>query len=151
MLDKELNPFHAQFLYYNYYFMWDEIGFEHLYLSFVCLSARMCTFETSEKTFMKPATQHHDTTDLFNLSSLLLSSSSSSKDRKEVFKYYCTPILMYGAESRVRTRADISRPTAPEMRLLRSTEGKNQDIIEKKKSSELTLKGKLIFRMLNFF
>lgn len=90
---------------------------------------------------MKPATQHHDTTDLLNLSPL---SSSSSKDRKELFKYYCTLILTCGAESRVQTRADISRPTASQTRLLRSTQGKTETLFKKKKSG-LTLKGNLIF------
>jgi hypothetical protein len=74
---------------------------------------------------MKLAIQHHDTTRLFNLSPLL-SSSSSAKDRKNVFKYYYMPILMCGAKSWTQTKADISRPIAGEMRLLGSTEGKTK-------------------------
>jgi hypothetical protein len=92
---------------------------------------------------MKPATQLHDTPDHFNLPSLLLSSSSSSKYRKQVLKYYCAPILMYGAKSGLWTRADISRPTASEMKLLRSTDGKTKILSKKRKNFRIDLGRKI--------
>jgi hypothetical protein len=73
----------------------------------------------------------------------------SKAEKMSLLKNYYMTILTYGAETWAWTKENISRPTAAEMRILRSTEGKaKNEIIRNKKSRDnlniITLEGKLI-------
>jgi hypothetical protein len=58
------------------------------------------------------------------------------KGKMCLFKSYCMPILTYGAETWIWTKADISRLMAADMKFLRSIQAKKRERMRNEKTGE---------------